>query len=166
MAAILLLNHAMQSALLPYFAIFGVTPDTSLILICSYAILRGDISGAIFGFCAGLLRDLYGDVLGLHALVGMLVGYCCGKPFKGAMPLALVPVAALCSQMIFYVSRFMLRGRTDFMYFARTIILPKTVYTILLAVPLYITVYTVNRHIEQYELTHRRFFTKKDMKDE
>ncbi len=83
MALIIFINYVFQSSVLPGIELLGVAPDTALILIVGYGILRGDVEGAVFGFLCGLFHDIFGgDYIGLYAMLGMLTGYVCGKPFK------------------------------------------------------------------------------------
>jgi rod shape-determining protein MreD len=155
MAAILIANLSLQSTLFPYIEILGVKPNTALIIIVSYSILRGDVEGAILGFFAGLLTDIYfNSYIGMYALMYMLAGYLCGKPFRHFfrenffLPLSLVAVGSLLYQFIIYVVDFLLRGALDLPFYFRTIILPGAVYTLLLTVPLYSAMYGVNNKLE------------------
>jgi len=135
-----------------------VTPDTALVFIVSYAILRGDIEGAIFGFAAGLVQDiLSGLFIGLFALLGFLTGYVCGKPFRDFfkdnyfLPFFVVVAVGLVYQFVVYVSSIMIFGQLDFSFYFRTIILPKTIYTASLSVPLYAFLHFINSRIEKRE---------------
>lgn len=155
---IILINFAIQSALLPHFAIMEVTPDTALILIVSYAILRGDIEGGIFGLAAGLVQDaLGGFVIGIFALMGFLTGYICGKPFRDFfkdnyfLPFFVVLMVSLGYQIVLYITTMMLFGHLEFGFYLRTIILPKTIYTASLSVPIYALLHFINGRIERRE---------------
>jgi len=158
MAALILVNFVFQSTLFPHFAIMEVTPDTALIFIVSYAILRGDIEGAIFGFAAGLVQDIMGGLfVGLFALLGFLTGYVCGKPFRDFfkdnyfLPFFVVVGISLIYQFVVYVSSIMIFGQLEFSFYFRTIILPKTIYTASLTVPLYAFLHFLNFRIERRE---------------
>ena len=58
-ALILIVNIVFQSSVLPFFEIRGIIPNTSLIIIMSFALLRGSYEGALIGFFAGLLQDTF-----------------------------------------------------------------------------------------------------------
>ena len=165
LAAILLLNLLLQSTLFRYIEILGVKPNTALIIIVSYSILRGDVEGSILGFFSGLLQDIYfNDFIGLYALMGMLLGYFCGKPFKNFfrenffLPLSLVAICSLIYQFIVYVVHFLFRARLDLPFYFRTIMLPASVYTVILVVPIYIFLYWVNNKLEEVEKNKPKFF--------
>ena len=169
MAVIIIVNFVLQSALFPELALLGVTPDTALVLIVSYGILRGDIEGAVFGFFSGLMFDMFaGMFLGLFALLGFLTGYVCGKPFKDFfkdnyfLPFVVVVMASIVYQVIVYILTQMFAGNLDFLHYARTIILPQTIYTASLSIPLYGFLHFVNAKIEIHENNFRSLFGEQD----
>ena len=164
MGLVILLNFVLQTSVLPHVAILGVTPDTALIFIVSYGILRGDVEGGIFGFSAGLMQDIFsGGPIGMFALIGFLIGYVSGKPFRDFfkdnyfLPFFIVLAAVLIKQLLIYLS-FMFLGYLNFMFFARTIILPATIYTVSLSIPLYSLMHFINGRIERFEESRRNLF--------
>ena len=165
MAMILILNLVLQSTLFRYIEILGVTPNTALIIIVSYSILRGDVEGSILGFFAGLLQDVYfNEFIGLYAFIGILIGFFCGKPFKDFfrenffLPISLVALCSLIYQFIIYTSYFLFRARLDLPLYFRTIMLPASVYTVIFAVPVYSMLYWVNNKLEDAEKNNRKLF--------
>ena len=165
MAALILINYVLQSTVFVHFSILGVSPDTAIILIVSYGILRGDVEGAIFGFFSGLTHDLFGGhFVGLYAMLGMFTGYAAGKPFKDYfkdnyfLPFMIVVAAVLSYQILIFFTSFLLRGRLDFWFYFATIILPKTIYTASIAIPLYSLMFVLNNRIEDYENDRRNLF--------
>jgi rod shape-determining protein MreD len=136
-----------------------------LIIIISYSILRGDVEGAILGFFAGFLQDVYfNSYIGLYALVFMLAGYFCGKPFKDYfrenffLPLSLIAISSLAFQFVLYAANFFFRVKLDFPSYFRTFILPGSVYTIILSVPIYSLLYGINNKLEEAEKNKRKLF--------
>ena len=165
LTVVLIVNFALRSTIFPYIETLGVTPNTDLIIIVSYGILRGDVEGAILGFFAGLLHDIYfNSYIGLYALISMLIGFFCGKPFKDFfrenyfLPLSLVAISSLVYQFVLYVINFFFRVNLDFPFYFRTIILPASVYTIILTVPIYSLLYGINNKLEAYEKNKRNLF--------
>ena len=164
MAALILINYIVQSTVLVRFSILGVNPDTAIIFIVSYGILRGDVEGAIFGFFSGLTHDLFGaHFVGLYAMLGMFTGFVAGKPFKDYfkdnyfLPFMIVVAATLSYQLFIYLT-FLIRGRLDFWFYFTSIILPKTIYTAAIALPLYSLMFVINTRIEDYENGRRSLF--------
>jgi rod shape-determining protein MreD len=163
--AVILINLAAQTSLFPYIEINGIRPDSALILAVSYGILRGDAEGGVFGFFAGLLQDIFfGKFLGLNALLGMLTGFFCGKPFKDfysenyLIPLLLVPFASLFSGLVFFMAARLFSENGGFAFYFSKIILPETIYNAAACVPIYAALYAVNKNVENYEKTHNRMF--------
>jgi len=167
MGAIILINFVIQTSVLPHVAVFGVTPDTALIFIVCYGVLRGDVEGAVFGFSAGLLQDIFfGGPIGMFALFGLLIGYVSGKPFKDFfkdnyfLPFFIVLIAIMFQQFMIYISSFLFRGHLNLALYARTIILPTVIYTVTLAIPLYSLLHFINARVERFESARRNLFEK------
>lgn len=58
----------------------GGGPDVLLVTLVSVALLRGSVTGAVSGFCAGLIVDITTlGTLGLTALLLTLAGYWAGR---------------------------------------------------------------------------------------
>jgi len=172
MTALVFVNFVLQSTLFPQIAILGVTPDTALVLIVSYAILRGEIEGALFGLFAGLVQDVSGGFfIGVFALLGFVTGYVCGKPFKDFfkdnyfLPFAIVVIVSLVYQFVLYVTTVMFTGQLEFFYYFRTIILPKTIYTASLSIPLYSLLHYINIRVERHEKRFHGIFKESDGDD-
>ena len=166
---LILVNYVLQTTLWPELAILGVTPDTALIFIVSYGMLRGEVEGALFGLAAGFLMDIFGgEYMGVYALMGFLVGYVSGKPFKDFfkdnyfLPFFVVLAITVVYQYALYVINFMFRGQLDFWFYTRAIIFPKTVYTAALAIPLYGLLHFINKRVEEYEKNRRHLFEDKE----
>ena len=163
MGSVIYGNFILQTTLFRHVAIMGVRPMTAMLLVVSYAILRGDVEGAVFGFFTGLLQDIFFmDYLGLYALLFAVTGYLCGKPFKDfftdsfILPVALTLFGMIGYECVFYFINFSLRGRL--LDYFRIIILPETIYTMLLAVPVYRVIFALNKRLEQYEKKRRSMF--------
>jgi rod shape-determining protein MreD len=64
--------------------VFGVTPDVGLLLTVAVAYYSGPERGAVFGFVAGLVTDLFLNTpFGVSALSSALVGYGVGVVQSG-----------------------------------------------------------------------------------
>jgi len=172
LVALVLVNFVLQTTLFPELAVLGVTPDTALVLIVSYAILRREIEGALFGMFVGFVQDAgSGMFIGVFALLGFVTGYVCGKPFKTFfkdnyfLPFAIVVFASLTHQFALYTFTILFTGQIEFWHYARTIILPKTVYTASLSIPLYWLLHFVNVRVERHERRFRSWLGKVDEDD-
>lgn len=165
MTGIVIFSFVLESTILNYAKVLGISPSLSLALVVSYGILRGDLSGAVLGFFLGLLQDIFfGRYLGFFALNYTLIGYFCGKPFRDffrenyLFPLILTLLSSLVCGFWFYVFNFLLRARVDIWYYFYKVILPEALYTTLLSALVYKILYSVNKGIESYERKKRRMF--------
>lgn len=162
---ILFLNHMLQATYIQHIRIRGVVPNIAIIIIVSFALIRGSLEGAIVGFFAGLLQDMYyGTTMGFYSLLGMYIGYICGKPNQKfyrenyLLPFGLVVASTFMYEIIIYVTSFLIRGKTDFTYFLNHMILPCVVYTGVVSLFIYRIIYVINEKLEQKEKLNRRFF--------
>ncbi|GHU76168.1 hypothetical protein FACS1894188_08290 [Clostridia bacterium] len=162
---LIIINLTLQSTILRSVSVFGISPDTQILIIVSYAILRGDMEGAVFGFFAGLIRDMmFCTVIGEYALLGLLTGFLAGKPFRNFfrendfLPLFLAGVLMIMHECGYYFLTYLLQGETDFFYYFHRIILPETAYSVILAIPVYRLVHFINGKVEEREKRMRKLF--------
>jgi len=168
LAVLLLFNFIAQTTLWPELAILGVVPDTAIILIVSYGMLRGEIEGALFGLAVGFVADIFTGVhVGTYALMGFVMGYVSGKPFKDYfkdnffLPFFVVCVMVVVGQLLAYLLHVLFVGRLEFWFFVHAVALPTVVYTAALAIPLYSLLHYCNDKLETYEKNRRAFFEDK-----
>ena len=110
LSLLLLVEIAIESTILPFIKIGGITPDLVLITIVSLGLIYGKKEGIVLGLIGGILSDiLFGRVLGIHGLPYMLIGYLVGfaseKVYKEnrIIPLLFTVLATLSYQGIFYL---------------------------------------------------------------
>lgn len=76
---ILISNIILQSSILPFLSFFGYAPNTGLVLVVIIALRKGKYYGGFFGLALGLIQDiLFGQVVGVNALILFFVGYLIG----------------------------------------------------------------------------------------
>jgi len=103
---IIVFNLILQSTVFQWIKIYGVLPNTALILVISLAIYNGKNKGAIIGFFIGILQDIiFGRIIGLNALIFMIIGYLVGlmdkKIFKDNL---IIPFILTALATVFYES--------------------------------------------------------------
>ena len=149
---------ALQTTILPLIAIANIRPNLILIVIASFGFMRGAKEGMFVGFFAGLMLDiLYGNFIGFHALLFLLLGFINGlfeqiyldEDFK--LPLLLISVSSFVYGFGIYFFHFVLRGEFAFFAYLNQIIIPELIYTIGIAVPVYPLILLVNRRLEAEE---------------
>lgn len=140
----LLACYVLQTSVLTGLTINNAVPDLIMIVVVAIAYIHGSNAGIIYGFCAGMLMDLtYGNHLGYFALIYMFCGFLSGllqrfyRKDDNITPLLLCAGCVVLSQSVLYISEFMLRGRLEYGFYFVQIILPKMIYTVLIAAVLY-----------------------------
>lgn len=140
----IVLSFLLQSAVFPHIKLAGVVPDIMMILVITTAYTRGIYPGLFTGLFAGLLVDLmYGDVVGICALLYMFIGFVNGYSNKiydrddYTIPLILIAVSEFVYSFFYYIFEFLLRGKLNIGFYAYRIMLPKVIYTLVMGVIFY-----------------------------
>ena len=161
----ILISFLLQCTLLHVISIGSITPNLILILCISMGLMRGRKSGLWTGFFCGFLVDMfYGSVFGFYALIYMYIGYLNGQfhhifyPDDIKLPLISIFVSDLLYGILYYLTLFMLRGRFHFSYYLVHIIVPETVYTILITLLFYPFILWMNNRLEKSEQRSSRKF--------
>jgi rod shape-determining protein MreD len=155
----------LQSTLFQSLAFAGVSPNLLVIVVSSFGFMRGRREGMYVGFFCGLLVDIFfGYYLGIYALIYMYIGYLNGifqkrfYPDDIKLPMALIGASDLSFNLFVYVFLFLLRGRLEFLYYARTIILPEFIYTMVITIFLYLILLKINQGLEAVEKRRAKKF--------
>ena len=140
----IVLCFLLQSSIFSYFELAGVVPDIALIFIVTVAYRKGQIPAMVVGLTFGLLYDVcFGDVIGICALLYLVIGFLAGFSNKIydkrdlVIPLLSIAVGEFLYSFFYYVFEFLLRNRTTLGYYMSNVILPRVIYTVLVAVILY-----------------------------
>lgn len=156
--AIVFVCFLLQTTLFQHIALAGEVPNLILITVVAISYMRGRLEGMYIGFASGLLIDLlYGDLIGMNALLfvvtGYLVGICNEIYYRDelSVPIIIIAISDFGYNFVFYVFNFLLRGRFDVFYYIWKIILPEMVYTVLVACILYKLLHSLNYWLEQDE---------------
>ena len=109
---------------------------------------------------SGLLMDMTCMVLGYYVIgfrafiymyIGFLSGYCYQIFYDDdvKMPVLLTAAGDLAYGLIVYIVQFLLRGRVDFFFYLKRIIVPEMIYTVLVTLVLYRVFLFLNKKIEK-----------------
>lgn len=166
-AILIIINFLLQTTLFEYISVFNIKPNTTIILIVSFAFMRNDIEGALIGFFSGLLVDsFFGSFLGLNAFIGMCIGFLCGKLFKEFyknvffIPFILTIIFTFLNGVMFFFFSVFLRGEPNIIPFLKSIIIPEVLYTSLVSLVLNRVFYFINLKLEKFDRKKRNFFKK------
>ncbi len=151
-------SFILQTAVFKMMDVITIAPNLLLIITTAIAFMQGRKEGMTVGFVSGLLYDLtYGYLLGYHSLILVIIGYACGS-FKNIygdedikIPLLLVAAGDIFYNVVIYIFDFLLQGRLEFISYFRTIILPETVWTVLITIVLYRLIYVINHRMVEKE---------------
>ena len=145
-AIIVIASFILQNTICRYISFGNIVRILLLITVSSFGFIKGKKAGVLTGFFAGLLVDIFfSAILGFHALLYMYIGYFNGffkrLFYKDELKLQILLVG--CSDfvygLVYYLLTFLLRGRFHFTYYLLNIIIPETVYTILLTIVFFLT---------------------------
>lgn len=76
---ILVVGLLLETAGAPGLSLFGIKPELLSLLTMLFTMIQGPWQGAVFGFCAGLVQDLFiGRYIGLNGFVLMLLAFAIG----------------------------------------------------------------------------------------
>ena len=115
-AATVLTALLLQTTVLARLPLPGGAPDLLLVLVVAFALVEGQLSGAVTGFAAGLAGDLVADhALGRGALVLAVVGHVTGLAHdergyerSAVQRLAVVALSAVAATTLFAVEGLLL----------------------------------------------------------
>ncbi len=134
----------LQNCVFTQFHTAGIVPNLILLITSIYGFMHGEKAGIIAGFLLGIMFDIfYGDIIGLHALILMYIGFINGKfcgiyyPEDIKLPLGLIFLSNVSFGLLNYVFEFLIRGRLHFSYYFVHIILPEIFYTMLVTIVIY-----------------------------
>lgn len=162
MILLFVICFVLQTSVCPFFAMAEITPNLLLIFVVSFAVMRGQTEGMLLGFFMGLLMDITGgNSIGFYALIYLLMGYVSGLFqmifFANEMFLPLIVILgnSVIYEFTLYVLCFLLRNKTDFLFYFRYIMIPDVIYTFFVAIFLYYVFYGINRILERNEKKER-----------
>ncbi len=142
---VVLVNFLLQSTIFPYISIFGVVPNTALLIVMSISLLRGKYYGGFTGLIIGLLQDIiFSSVIGINSFIYFFAGYITGmvenKLSRENMfiPILLSVIGTIYYNFTYYTFMFFLSKNIPFLSFSKYIMLIEILYNIVLAIPIYI----------------------------
>lgn len=148
----------LQCSVFNHISLGGIVPNVLLIVTASFGFMRGQNTGMVVGFTAGLMIDIFfGSPFGYVTLLYTVIGYLNGffknifYPEDIKLPMVLITGSELVYCILYYAFKFLLRGRLHFGYYFVHIMLPEIVYTIIATIPLYALIVWINEHFEIYE---------------
>lgn len=151
----ILIFYVIQSTMFNYIPLLNIVPNLLLILVTSIAYIKGQNYGMFTGFLVGLLLDItYGRVFGLYAGIYVTIGYFAGysnlvySEEDYILPMIILSISNFVYNFLYYIFEFLLRGKLDFLFYLRRMILPEVIYTLLVSVVVYKIIHIINIKID------------------
>lgn len=158
---IMIAAFTIQNSVFPLIPFLSGYPNLLLILTFSFGFIHGKEPGMLYGLLAGLLLDLfYSGPFGFYTLLYVYIGYINGIFNKYyyedyiTLPLILCVVNELAYNLYVYIFRFLIRGRLDFGYYFKEIMIPEIIFTVVVTLLVYKLFLNTSRRLE--ELQKRR----------
>lgn len=162
---LIILNFVLQSTLYPKLAIQGIFPNTALILVTSYSLLRGRKEGALAGAGTGFLMDVFFNTyIGFYTILFLLIGLLFGRSQQNfyrenyILPMLFCAISTALFETALYIIGFFFRGEGNLLYFLFRILLPEIVYAAIVTVPYYRILFGINEWLELKEKYKYRLF--------
>ncbi|MGL4361985.1 MAG: rod shape-determining protein MreD [Cellulosilyticaceae bacterium] len=161
---LLAMTYILETTIFQSIRIGGVAPNFMVIIVVSFALLRGSKEGAIIGFFAGLIYDVtFGMYMGEMIIPYMLVGYFCGKfNVNFYRENFILPFLCTLTSSVFVnvgtLFLFMMRAKVNFFFYFKNMIIPEAIYTITLSLVVYQLTYAINEKLEDRERKTRNIF--------
>lgn len=141
---IIIINFIFQSTILPRLSLFGVVPNTGLIIVVLISLLKGKGIGSIVGLLIGLLQDIiFSTVIGVNGIIYFFIAYIIGvnegKLTKDNMliPIFITFLSTLSYHLLYYVFMFFLGHSINFSIFFKKVVLLETLYNSILSILFY-----------------------------
>lgn len=157
-ALLIVVLYVLQTTVFQYLVLANVTPNLLIMFVASAAYIKGRKDGMWIGFISGFIIDCSSSFpLGTFALFYCVVGYLCGFLHREyaandiKLPLFVIGASDILLNILIYVFLFVFRGRFNFSYYMLHIVIPEVVYTLVLAIPLYLLISKVNQKLDQAE---------------
>ena len=155
---IIYFSFILQCSVFNHVSLGGIVPNILLIVTATFGFMRGQNTGMGVGFIAGLLVDVFfgapfGFVTLLYTFIGFINGFFKNifYPEDIKLPMVLITGSELIFCILFFMMKFLLRGRLNIGYYFIHIMLPEIVYTVVATLPLYGMIIWINEHLETYE---------------
>lgn len=139
-----LICFLLQTTILAQFKLGNIMPNLIVVIIASIGFLLGRRTGLLIGFFCGLVNDIFfQNIIGFYAFLFMFIGYINGEcrkvflPHDIKLPIAIIVLSDFIYSNIVYVVFYLLKGRFEYIYYLKRIIIPELIFTTVLACIIY-----------------------------
>lgn len=159
---IILLAFVLETSVFPFLPFLVVAPNLLLIVVFTIGFVYGEGEGILYGIIAGLLMDAFysgpfGYFTVIFGWIGFMNGFFTRFYFDEYifLPILMCGINEVIYNLLLFLVRFILRGKTDFGYYLKTIILPEITLTIIFAIILYKPILLLNAKLKRIDETRK-----------
>lgn len=161
-----IINFVMQTTLFHNLKVYNVFPNTSLIIITCYALLCGSKHSLFVAWFVGFLFDTFFSMnYGLYTLPLVMISFFIGKFQEDfyrenyLLPVLFCLLSSFLYELYFLLCEFVFRGSFHIVFFVSDVVIPTSIYTVFLTVPIYRILFSINEHFEMKErYKYKRYF--------
>jgi rod shape-determining protein MreD len=142
----------LQTAVLPYFQLFGVTPSLPFLVALAWGLLRGVNEGVVWAFVAGLFMDLFTAApvggLALTYMIAVLAACFVSEMLpvnRNIIPMFLAALATIIQQFLYAI--FLSIFGYSMVQMIASSLLPTVLIHTFLILPIYWLLYIVQRAV-------------------
>lgn len=143
----IIFNIVIQATLIPHIGVFGVVPNTAIVLVVMIALKKGRLYGSGFGLLTGLLQDvLFSVTLGVNAFILFFIGYFVGFAYNsltresGANHFIFAALSTMFYNFLFSMFQFFLSREVTFVDAVQSVFSLEMIYNGLVALMLFMLV--------------------------
>lgn len=159
---IILLAFVLETSVFPFLPFMVVAPNLLLIVVFTIGFVYGEGEGIMYGILAGLLMDAFysgpfGYFTVIFGWIGFMNGFFTRFYFDEYifLPILMCGINEVIYNLLLFVVRFILREKTDFVYYLKSIILPEIMLTIIFAIILYKPILMLNAKLKRIDETKK-----------
>lgn len=141
MFIMIIVGFVLQTTIFRSLQIADVSPNILVILIAIAGTMYGQYNGLFTGVVCGLFIDLmYSSVVGVNIFIYAVIGFIIGITNKVyieddiILPIMTITAGDLIYGALFYILKFLLRGRLELLEYIKNTILPELIYTVIIGV--------------------------------
>ncbi len=139
-----MLCFLLQTTVFVHIELIGIIPNLLVAVTCIAGFMYGREAGMFAGFICGFLFDfMYNDIIGVCIMIYVIIGYINGAVNKfyfketTTIPLIAVAISDVAYGIMYFIFKFLLRGRLDLPVYLVQIIFPEVIYTTIIGLILY-----------------------------
>lgn len=155
---LLLLAFVLQTSVFPFVRYLIVSPNFLLIIVFTIAFVYGEKEGIIYGAISGLLLDFFcSSTFGYYTLIFGWIGFLNGFFSRFYyddfifLPVIMCTINELMFNLLSFIVRFIERGKTDLLSYAKTIMMPELILTLLFTLIFYRFILSLNRTLKKLD---------------